>query len=66
MGKGRKIHSNDSVHLLFFILILSASGAAFIRDLTTSLALQCMDFSRALKIEKLKAPSGPGTQMTGT
>ena len=42
---------------MFFILILSAPGAgAFSGDFTTNLARQCRAFSRALKIEKLKAP----------
>ena len=70
-GIGEKIYSNDSGQLLFFILILSAPGAgAFSGDFTTNLARQCRAFSRALKIEKLKAPlfrgpEGPGLQMTG-
>ena len=43
---------------------------AFSGDFTTNLARQCRAFSRALKIEKLKAPlfrgpRGPGLQMTG-
>ena len=64
---GEKIYSNDSGQLLFFILILSAPvGGAFRGDFATNLARQCRAFSRALKIEKLKAPlSGPGLQMTG-
>ena len=68
---GKKIYSNDSGQLLFFILILSAPGAgAFSGDFTTNLARQCRAFSRALKIEKLKAPlfrgpEGAGLQMTG-
>ena len=42
----------------------------FSGDFTTNLARQCRAFSRALKIEKLKAPlfrgpKGPGLQMTG-
>ena len=42
---------------VFFILILSAPGAgAFSGDFTTNLARQRRAFSRALKIEKLKAP----------
>ena len=68
---GVKIYSNDSGQLLFFILILSAPGAgAFSGDFTINLAWQCRAFSRALKIEKLKAPlfrgpREPGLQMTG-
>ena len=56
---------------VFFILVLSAPGGrAFSGDFTTNLARQCRAFSRALKIEKLKAPlfrgpEGPGLQMTG-
>ena len=43
--------------LLFFILILSApGGGAFSGGFTTNFARQCRAFSRALKIEKLKAP----------
>ena len=55
-GIGVKIYSNDSDQLLFFILILSApAGGAFSGDFTTNLAGQCRAFSRALKIEQLKA-----------
>ena len=72
-GIGEKVYSNDSGQLLFFILILSApppGEGAFSGDFTTNLARQCRAFSRALKIEKLKAPlfrgpEGPGLQMTG-
>ena len=51
---------------VFIVLILSAPGAgAFSGDFITNLARQCRDFSRALKIEKLKAllfrgPEGAG------
>ena len=58
-GIGEKMYSNGSGQLLFFILILSASGGAgaFSGDFTTNLAhRQCRAFSRTLKIEKLKAP----------
>ena len=70
-GIGEKIYSNDSGQLLFFILICQPPGAgALSGDFTTNLARQCRAFSRALKIEKLKAPlfrgpRGPGLQMTG-
>ena len=65
-GIGEKIYSNDSGQLLFFILILSAMGAgAFSGDFTTNLARQCRAFSRALKIEKLKAPLFPGPEGAG-
>ena len=49
-----------------FILILSAPGAgAFSGDFTTNLARQCRAFSRALKIEKLKAPLFRGPEGAG-
>ena len=38
---------------------------AFSRDLTTNLAPQCRALSRALKIEKLKAPLFPGPAGAG-
>ena len=51
---------------VFFILILSAPGAgAFSGDFTTNLARQCRAFSRALKIEKLKAPLFRGPEGAG-
>ena len=70
-GIGEKIYSNDSGQLSFFILILSAPGGggagagAFSGDFTTNLARQCRAFSRALKIEKLKAPLFRGPEGTG-
>ena len=65
-GIGEKVYSNDSGQLLFFILILSAPGAgAFSGDFTTNLARQCRAFSRALKIEKLKAPLFRGPKGAG-
>ena len=65
-GIGEKIYSNDSGQLLFFILILSAPvGGAFSGDFTTNLARQCRAFSRALKIEKLKAPPFRGPEGAG-
>ena len=53
-------HSNDSCHLLFFIIVSPREGGAFSRDFTIILALECRAFSGALKIEKLKAPLIPG------
>ena len=51
---------------VFLILTLSAPGAgAFSGDFTTNLARQCRAFSRALKIEKLKAPLFRGPQGAG-
>ena len=45
-------------------------AGAFRRAFTTNVTPQCRAFSRALEIEKLKAPlfrgpKGPGIQMTG-
>ena len=63
---GENIYSNDSGQLLVFILILSAPGAgAFSGDFTTNLARQCRAFSRALTIEKLKAPLFRGPKGAG-
>ena len=44
--------------------LLSVPGRAwaFSRDFTTSLAPECRAYSRALKIEKLKAPLIPGPE----
>ena len=65
-GLGEKIYLKDSGHLLFFIILLSVSGGeAFSGDFTTNLARQCRDFSRALKIEKLKAPLFRGPEGAG-
>ena len=52
---------------MFFIIILSALGGAgaFSGDFTTNLARQCRAFSRALKIEKLKAPLFRGPEGAG-
>ena len=65
-GIGEKIYSNNSGQL-FFILILSSPGGAgaFSGDFTTNLARQCRAFSRALKIEKLKAPLFRGPEGAG-
>ena len=63
---GEKIYSNDSGQLWFFILILSApEGGAFSGVSTTNLARQCRAFSRAMKIEKLKAPLFCGPEGAG-
>ena len=66
-GIGEKIYSNDSGQLLFFILIFRQppGAGAFIGDFTTNLARQCRAFSRALKIEKLKAPLFRGPRGAG-
>ena len=67
-----RAYSNNSGHLLIFIIVrLGLGGAgAFSRDFTTKLPPQCRAFSGALKIGKLKAPKflgpkGPRIQMTG-
>ena len=57
-------HSNDSGHLLFFIIVSPQEGGAFSRDFTIILALEGRAFSGALKIEKLKAPLIPGPEDT--
>ena len=45
---------------------ISLRGAgAFSRNFTTNLTPQCRAFSRALKIQKLKAPLLPGPKGTG-
>ena len=63
---GEKIYSNASGQLLFFILISSAPGAEAVSgDFTTNLARQCRALSRALKIEKLKAPLFRGPEGAG-
>ena len=59
---GEKIYSNDSGQLLFFILISSAPGG---RGLLAGVLPQCRAFSRALKIEKLKAPLFRGPEGAG-
>ena len=64
-GIGEKFYSNDSGQLLFFILSLSAGAGAFSGNFTTNLARQCRAFSRALKIEKLKAPLFRGLEGAG-
>ena len=60
----RKVNSNDSGHLLFFIIVSPVPGraGAFSRDFTTSLAPECRAFSGALKMEKLKSPLIPGPE----
>ena len=56
-----QFHQSENNSQLFFQVIVSPRGAgAFSRGFTTNLARQCRAFSRALKIEKLKAPLFPG------
>ena len=70
-GIGANIYSSNAGQLLFLFEFCQLPGAgAFSGDFTTNLARQCRAFSRALKIEKLKAPlfrgpEGAGLQMTG-
>ena len=68
-GIGEKIYSNDSGQLLFFSYFNQVCqpprAGAFSVDFTTNLARQCRAFSRALKIEKLKAPLFRGPEGAG-
>ena len=65
-GMGENIYSINSGQLLFFILFFQLPGAgAFSGDFTTNLVRQCGAFSRALKIEKLKAPLFRGPEGAG-
>ena len=54
-----QFHQNNS-QLLFHVIVSPWGAGAFSRGLTKTLAWQCRAFSRALKIEKLKAPLFPG------
>ena len=55
-----QFHQNNS-QLLFHVIVSPWGAGAFSRGLTKTLARQCRAaFSRALKIEKLKAPLFPG------
>ena len=60
IGYARKVNSNDSGRLLFFIIVSPGRAGAFSRYFTTILAPECRAFSGALKIEKLKAPLSHG------
>ena len=64
MEYGKKAYSNGPGggpgHLLFFIIVNLRGAGTFSRDFTINLSPQCRAFSRALKIEKLKAPLFPG------
>ena len=53
-------YSNDSGHLLIFIIFRPRGAGAFSRVFTTNLVRQCRAFSGALEIGKLKAPLFPG------
>ena len=54
-----QFHQNNS-QLLFHVIVSPWGSGAFSRGFTKTLARQCRAFSRALKIEKLKAPLFPG------
>ena len=54
-----QFHQNNS-QLLFHVIVSPWGAGAFSRGFTEILARQCRAFSRALKIEKLKAPLFPG------
>ena len=54
-----QFHQNNS-QLLFHVIVSPWGAGAFSRGFTKILAWQCRAFSRALKIEKLKAPLFPG------
>ena len=46
-------------------IVVNSRGGTFSRDFTVYLAPQCMAFSTALKIEKLKAPLSPPPEGAG-
>ena len=56
--------SENNSQLLFHVIVSPRGAGAFSRGFTTNFARQCRAFSRAfsraLKIEKLKAPLFPG------
>ena len=54
-----QFHQNNS-QLLFHVIVSPWGAGAFIRGFTKIFARQCRTFSRAIKIEKLKAPLFPG------
>ena len=54
-----QFHQNNS-QLLFHVIVSPWGAGAFSRGFTKTLARQCQAFSRALKIEKLKALLFPG------
>ena len=58
--KGRKFIRIVQVICCCSVVLLTSGGGAFSTDFTTNLSSQCKAFSRALKIEKLKAPLFPG------
>ena len=70
IGEKMEAYSYDSGHLLLFIIVNPWEAGAFSMDFTLILAAHCRAFSRAWKIEILKAllfcgPEGRWMQMTG-
>ena len=63
-GIGENIYSHGS-GIFYFNFVCPLGAGAFSGDFTTNLARQCRAFSRALKIEKLKAPLFRGPEGTG-
>ena len=61
--RGRKIIQIISVIRLHIVILLGAR--AFCRAFATNVAPQCRAFSRALEIEKLKAPLFRGHEGAG-
>ena len=59
-----QFNQNNSELLLHIFVSLRGAGA-FNGDLTINLAPQCRAFSRALKVEKLKAPLFPDPRGAG-
>ena len=59
-----QFHQNNS-QLLFHVIVSPWGAGAFSRGFTKTLARQCRAFTRALKIEKLKAPLFPGPRGAG-
>ena len=59
-----QFHQNNS-QLLFHVIVSPWGAGAFSRGFTKTLARQCRAFTRALKIEKLKAPLFPGPGAAG-
>ena len=56
IGEKMEVYSYDLNHLLLFIIVNLREAGAFSMDFTLILAAHFRAFSRALKIEILKAP----------
>ena len=59
-----QFHQNNS-QLLFYIIVCLRGARVFSWNFTTDRTPQCQAFSRALKIEKLKAPLFLGSRGAG-